>query len=68
MNFSLMKEAGLSEEDLMEMPVYRKQAYYHAALRSHDIWTVPITAGVKDQMDSLADISITLPYDEDDEL
>lgn len=23
-----------------EIPVYRVNAYYHAALRSHDVWTV----------------------------
>jgi len=39
--FTLAKEGGFSERELMdEIPVYRVNAYYHAALRSHDCWTV----------------------------
>jgi hypothetical protein len=37
----------------MEMPVYRVNAYYHAALRSHDCWTVKESAPATVQIDEL---------------
>jgi hypothetical protein len=37
----------------MEMPVYRVNAYYHAALRSHDVWTVKPSAPAESQIDNL---------------
>jgi hypothetical protein len=37
----------------MEMPVYRVNAYYHAALRSHDCWTVRESAPATVQIDDL---------------
>ena len=40
MVFTLAKEGGFSEQEVMEMPVYRVNAYYHSALRSHDVYTV----------------------------
>lgn len=35
------------------MPVYRVNAYYHAALRSHDIWTCIPSAPAQSQIDEL---------------
>jgi hypothetical protein len=49
----LAKEGGFSESELMEMPVYRVNAYYHAALRSHDCWTVKESAPATVQIDDL---------------
>lgn len=37
----------------MQLPVYRVNAYYHAALRSHDIWTVPPAAPIPQQINDL---------------
>ncbi len=37
----------------MEMPVYRVNAYYHAALRSHDVWTVKESAPADVQIGEL---------------
>jgi hypothetical protein len=51
--FTLAKEGGFSEAELMEMPVYRMNAYYHAALRSHDCWTVKPSAPAESQIDNL---------------
>ena len=53
MIFTLAKEGGFSETELMEMPVYRVNAYYHAALRSHDVWTVTPSAPAESQIDNL---------------
>lgn len=50
---TLAKEGGFSEEELLDMPVYRLNAYYHAALRSHDIWTVRSGPAPVEQMESL---------------
>ena len=36
-----------------ELPVYRVNAYYHAALRSHDVWTVKEQPPVDVQIDDL---------------
>jgi hypothetical protein len=36
-----------------EIPVYRVNAYYHAALRSHDVWTVKEQPPVDVQIDDL---------------
>jgi hypothetical protein len=49
----LAKEGGFSESDLMEMPVYRVNAYYHAALRSHDCWVVRESAPADVQISDL---------------
>ena len=35
------------------MPVYRVNCYYHAALRSHDCWTVKESATADVQIDDL---------------
>lgn len=35
------------------MPVYRLNAYYWAALRSHDVWTVKPGPAAEEQMESL---------------
>ena len=51
--FTLAKEGGFSESELMEMPVYRVNAYYHAALRSHDCWTVKEQPPAEVQIDHL---------------
>lgn len=53
MVFTLAKEGGFSESALMEMPAYRVNAYYHAALRSHDCWTVKESAPATVQIDEL---------------
>jgi hypothetical protein len=47
----------------MEMPVYRVNAYYHAALRSHDLWTVPVSAPVESQVEDLVGLlsAFTVP-------
>jgi len=47
--FTLAKEGGFSESEVMEMPVYRVNAYYHSALRSHDVWTVKPSAPAENQ-------------------
>lgn len=49
----MAKEGGFSESDLMEMPVYRVNAYGHCALRSHDVWTVKESAPASIQIDNL---------------
>lgn len=36
-----------------EIPVYRVNCYYHAALRSHDVWTVKEQPPVDVQIDDL---------------
>lgn len=42
MIFTLAKETGWPERELLwEIPFARLLQYYHAALRSHDLWTVP---------------------------
>jgi len=41
----------------MELPVYRVNAYYHAALRSHDIWTVTPAEPVPQQIDHLMEFA-----------
>jgi hypothetical protein len=51
--FTLAKEGGFSEEAILEMPVYRVNAYYHAALRSHDVWTVRESAPADVQIGEL---------------
>jgi hypothetical protein len=52
--FTLAKEGGFTERELMEeLPVYRVNAYYHAALRSHDVWTVKEQPPVDVQIDDL---------------
>ncbi len=53
MVFTLAKEGGFSEQALMEMPVYRVNAYYHSALRSHDVWTVRESPPADVQIDEL---------------
>lgn len=54
MVFTLCKEGGFTEHQLLhELPVYRVNAYYHAALRSHDIWTVKESAPAEVQIDKL---------------
>ena len=35
------------------MPVYRLNAYYHAALRAHDVWTVKPGPAPVEQFESL---------------
>jgi hypothetical protein len=61
----LAKEGGFTESELMEMPVYRVNAYYHAALRSHDLWTVPVSAPVESQVEDLvALLSLDMGRDE----
>jgi len=47
------------------MPVYRVNAYYHAALRSHDIWTCPPSAPAEHQIDDLLAFLDT-PQEEDE--
>lgn len=45
MIFTLAKETGWPEERLLwGIPFARLLQYYHAALRSHDLWTVPAEA------------------------
>ena len=47
--FSLAKETGWSEAELLwEIPCHRVNAYWHACLRSHDIWTVALSEPVED--------------------
>ena len=57
MIFTLAKEGGFTEHQIMDfetgLPVYRVNAYYHAALRSHDIWTVPPSAPADHQISDL---------------
>lgn len=53
MVFTLAKEGGFSEQAVMEMPVYRVNAYYHSALRSHDVWTVKESAPADVQIGEL---------------
>ena len=61
----MAKEGGFTESELMEMPVYRVNAYYHAALRSHDLWTVPVSAPVESQVEDLvALLSLDMGRDE----
>ena len=51
----------------MEMPVYRVNAYYHAALRSHDVWTVKPFEKADDQLAVLEDFaSLDIGEEEDD--
>jgi hypothetical protein len=41
MIFTLAKETGWHEKTLLwEIPLARLLQYYHAAMRSHDLWTV----------------------------
>ena len=65
--FTLAKEGGFSEIEVMEMPVYRVNAYYHAALRSHDVWTVSPSAPAEDQISDLLAFAME-PVDIDEEL
>jgi hypothetical protein len=52
--FTLAKEGGFTERQLLEeIPTYRVNAYYHAALRSHDVWTVKEQPPVEVQIDEL---------------
>lgn len=50
---TLAKEGGFSEQEILEMPVYRVNAYYHAALRQHDVWTVKESARPDVQIEHL---------------
>lgn len=40
-----------------EIPTYRVNSYYHAALRSHDIWTVKEQPPVEVQIDHLLEFA-----------
>jgi hypothetical protein len=51
--FTLAKEGGFSEKMILEMPVYRVNAYYHAALRAHDVWTCTPSAPPTHQIHDL---------------
>lgn len=35
-----MREAGLTENEIMDLPTYRVNLLYWAALRINDVWTV----------------------------
>jgi hypothetical protein len=63
--FTLAKEGGFSEKEVMDMPIYRVNAYYHAALRSHDCWTVKQQPPPDVQIDELlAFASFDTPHEE----
>jgi len=52
MIFTLAKETGWPERALLwEIPFSRLLHYYHAALRSHDLWTVPAHSRLADPVD-----------------
>jgi hypothetical protein len=58
--FTLAKEGGFTERELMEeLPVYRVNCYYHAALRSHDVWCVREQPPVDVQIDDLLAFAIS---------
>lgn len=50
---------------MLEMPVYRVNAYYHAALRAHDIWTVKPYSSAPDQIASLMELARIDTEDDD---
>ena len=49
------------------MPVYRVNAYYHAALRSHDCWTVKESAPADVQISDLLAFAAEDSVDIEDE-
>lgn len=54
MIFNLAKETGWPEKTLLwETPFARLLHYYHAALRSHDLWTVKPGPSAAIQLDTL---------------
>jgi hypothetical protein len=55
--FTLAKEGGFTEAQILEMPIYRVNAYYHAALRSHDIWTTTESVPAEEQIADLLEFA-----------
>jgi len=66
--FTLAKEGGFTEAQIMDfetgIPVYRVNAYYHAALRSHDIWTCTPSAPAEHQIEELMAFLDNAPEEE----
>jgi len=66
--FTIAKETGWPERQILRMPLARLLQYLHACWRSHDVWTVDPSPSKEAQLEELNALSsyFDIPSEEED--